>query len=191
VVPVEVAEVLELGAHFYQWEVATAIAGHVLGIDPFDEPNVSESKANTRRVLGSLPLPADEESAPADLVGWLESQVRERDYISIQAYLPYGQDAELEAARRRVRDRFDGMAVTAGYGPRFLHSTGQLHKGGPDEVVAIQVLNGRDQPRVDIPGHPYDFATLIAAQSLGDHESLLRHRRRVLRVRVEDLGQVG
>ena len=191
VVEVEVSDVVSLGAHFYQWELATAVCGHVLGIDPFDEPNVSESKENTRNVLGSLPLPETTETAPDALIEWLESELRPDDYVSLQAYLPYGQDEPLEALRRRVRDRFDGMAVTAGYGPRFLHSTGQLHKGGPGEVVAIQLLNGRDQPAVEIPGHPYDFATLIAAQALGDHQSLVRHDRRVLQVRVEDLGQVG
>ena len=191
VVPVELTGVIELGAHFYQWEVATAVCGHVLGIDPFDEPNVAESKENTRQVLGSLPLPTAEGASPEGLLGWLESQVRPGDYVSLQAYLPYGQDAALEAARRRIRDRMDGMAVTAGYGPRFLHSTGQLHKGGPDEVVAVQLLNASDQPVVDIPDHPYDFATLIDAQALGDFQSLQRHDRRVLRVSVDDLSEVG
>ena len=190
-VPVEVDDVVQLGAHFYQWEVATAVCGHILGIDPFDEPNVAESKENTRQVLAALPLPSADEIGPDDLPDWLERNVRRRDYVSLQAYLTYGQDADLESARRRVRDRFDGMAVTAGYGPRFLHSTGQLHKGGPDEIVAVQLLKGGAEPEVDIPGHPFDFATLIAAQALGDFQSLERHERRVVRVRLDDLSQVG
>ena len=191
VVPVAIDGVLDLGALFYSWEVATAVCGHVLGIDPFDEPNVAESKENTRRVLGSLPLPASGDSAPADLPAWLEEQFRPGDYVSLQAYLPYGEDAALEAARRRVRDRLGGAAVTAGYGPRFLHSTGQLHKGGPNTVIAVQLLTAADRPRLAIPGHGYDFGTLISAQALGDYQSLQRHERRVTRVAIEDLAQVG
>lgn len=191
VVPVEVSQVLDLGPLFYTWEVATAACGHVLGIDPFDEPNVSESKENTRRVLSSLPLPRVECATPEDLVPWLEAEFRTRDYVSLQAYLPYGQDAALEEARRRVRDRLGGAPVTAGYGPRFLHSTGQLHKGGPDTVVAVQLLAAEDPPAVPIPGHDYDFATLIAAQARGDYQSLQRHGRRVLRVAVDDLSAVA
>ena len=191
--PVSVAasELVELGSLFYSWEVATAVAGHVLGIDPFDEPNVAESKANTKEVLGSLPLPRLESASAEDVGPWLEEVVKPGDYISIQAYLPYGQDTALEAVRRRLRDRMGGMAVTAGYGPRFLHSTGQLHKGGPNEVVALQLLPASARPRLDIPDHPYDFATLISAQSLGDCHSLQRHDRRVLRVAVDDLSELS
>ncbi|HET6811451.1 MAG TPA: hypothetical protein VFH50_10620 [Acidimicrobiales bacterium] len=190
-VTVAIDQVLDLGPLFYSWEVATAVCGHVLGIDPFDEPNVAESKENTRRVLSSLPLPASDPAAPADLAAWLEGEFRPGDYVSLQAYLPYGQDAALESARRRVRDRLGGAAVTAGYGPRFLHSTGQLHKGGPDTVIAVQLLPDGQRPGLAIPGHDYDFGTLIAAQALGDFQSLRRHDRRVTRVAVGDLAQVG
>ena len=191
VVPVSIDAVLDLGPLFYGWEVATAVCGHVLGIDPFDEPNVAESKENTRQVLGSLPLPEAERAAPSELPAWLDGQFHPGDYVSLQAYLPYGEDAALEAARRRVRDRLGGAPVTAGYGPRFLHSTGQLHKGGPDSVVAVQLLAADAPPRLPIPGHDYDFGTLIAAQALGDYQSLQRHGRRVIRMAVEDLAQVG
>jgi glucose-6-phosphate isomerase/transaldolase/glucose-6-phosphate isomerase len=191
VVPVDLSDPAMLGAEFLKWEVATAIAGHVLGIDPFDEPNVAESKANTAAVLDALPLPVVETATPASMMGWLRDTVRPGDYVCVQAYLPYGQDDALAALRRKVRDGLGGMAVTAGYGPRFLHSTGQLHKGGPNTVVAVQVVPQSPTADVDIPGAPYDFGTLIAAQSIGDLQSLQQHGRRVLRVAADDLAQVS
>ena len=190
VVALELDDVLDLGEEFQRWEIATAVAGHVLGIDPFDEPNVSESKENTARVLDSLPLDPPPAADPGTVGDWLRSQVRPGDYVSVQAYLPYGHDAALERLRRGLRDGLDGMAVTAGYGPRFLHSTGQLHKGGPDTVVAVQVVPRTPAPSVPVPHHPYDFNTLIAAQAVGDHQSLLGHGRRVLRVAADDLGEI-
>jgi glucose-6-phosphate isomerase/transaldolase/glucose-6-phosphate isomerase len=190
VVALEMADVYDLGEQFMRWEIATAIAGHVLGIDPFDEPNVTESKENTGQVLDSLPLPEVPCQDPGDVDGWLRQVVRPGDYVSVQAYLPYGDDTGLEAVRRSLRDGLGGMAVTAGYGPRFLHSTGQLHKGGPDSVVAVQVVGRTPAPSVPIPGHPYDFNTLIAAQAIGDYQSLQAHGRRVMRVAVDDLKEV-
>ncbi|HXX88665.1 MAG TPA: hypothetical protein VEI83_00415 [Acidimicrobiales bacterium] len=191
VVPVHFDEVEDLGEQFYRWEVATALCGHVLAIDPFDEPNVAESKHNTNEVLGALPLPTVPDEGAAGTLDWLAATVRPGDYVSVQAYVPFGQDAALEALRRRIRDHLEGMAVTAGYGPRFLHSTGQLHKGGPDTVVALQLVSRDPGPVVPIPGKPYDFATLIAAQAIGDHRSLVAHGRRVRRVAVGDLGEIG
>ncbi len=145
------------------FELAIPIAGHVLGIDPFDEPNVAESKANTNKVFGAPPAARARDGGRAD---GARLAARPRcgpgDYVSLQAYLPFGQDAALEALRRRVRDHLGGMAVTAGYGPRFLHSTGQLHKGGPNSVVAVQLVRQGAQPELAIPGEPYDFGTLIA-----------------------------
>ena len=190
-VALDLHEPLDLGEQFYRLELAIPIAGHVLGIDPFDEPNVAESKANTNKVLAALPLPPLETAAGAGALEWLSATVRPGDYVSLQAYVPFGQDAALEALRRRVRDHLGGMAVTAGYGPRFLHSTGQLHKGGPNSVVAVQLVRRGAQPELAIPGEPYDFGTLIGAQSIGDHQSLLAHGRRVLRVAVDDLGEIG
>lgn len=190
VVPLHLAEPADLAEQFYRWEVATAICGHVLGIDPFDEPNVAESKQNTNRVLDTLPLPAVDTAGAATVFGWLAQTVQPGDYVSLQAYLPFGNDRQLEALRRRVRDALGGTAVTAGYGPRFLHSTGQLHKGGPPSVVAVQIVPATPGPAVAIPGRPYDFATLIEAQALGDHQSLQAHGRRVLRVAVDDLADV-
>jgi hypothetical protein len=90
-----------------------------------------------------------------------------------------------------VRDHLGGFPVTAGYGPRFLHSTGQLHKGGPNTVVAVQLVRAGAQPELAIPDKPYDFGTLITAQSIGDHQSLLAHGRRVLRVAVDHLDEIA
>lgn len=181
----------DLAEQFYRFELAVPIAGHVLSIDPFDEPNVAESKANTDKVLASLPLPGLAEARPQDTLGWLTDHTGPGDYVSLQAYVPFGQDTALESLRRRVRDHLGGAPVTAGYGPRFLHSTGQLHKGGPDTVVAVQLVRRSAQPELAIPEKPYDFGTLIAAQSIGDHQSLLAHGRRVLRVAVDDLGEIA
>jgi hypothetical protein len=111
--------------------------------------------------------------------------------VSIQAYLPYDEGDALEALRRKVRDRLRGAPVTAGYGPRFLHSTGQLHKGGANNVIALQIVPRQPTAKLDIPGFPYDFGTLIAAQALGDHQSLVEHGRRVLRIGADHLGEVG
>ena len=191
VVPVHLAEPEDLAEQFYRWELAVAVCGHVLGIDPFDEPNVAESKKNTNDMLASLPVPAVDAIAPDALFAWLEATVRPGDYVSLQAYLPFGQDARLETLRRAVRDRLGGMAVTAGYGPRFLHSTGQLHKGGPDTVVAVQIVSRTPGPELPIPGKDYDFGTLIAAQAAGDHRSLRAHGRRVTRVAVDELAEIS
>jgi hypothetical protein len=190
-VTLDLSEPLDLGHQFFRLELAIPMAGHVLDIDPFDEPNVAESKANTNKVLGSLPLPDLEASAPGEVLAWLSETVTPGDYVSLQAYVPFGQDEALEALRRRVRDHLGGSAVTAGYGPRFLHSTGQLHKGGPNSVVAVQLVRRSAQPELSIPGEGYDFGTLIGAQSIGDHQSLLAHGRRVLRAAVDDLGEIA
>jgi transaldolase/glucose-6-phosphate isomerase len=191
VVSVHLGEAHDLGAEFQRWEIATAITGSVLGLDPFDEPNVTESKENTKRVLSSLPLPDVESADPNGVLEWLGEVVEEGDYVSLQAYLPYGQDDALAALRHKVRDRLGGVATTAGYGPRFLHSTGQLHKGGPDSVVAVQIVPRVATAKVDIPGFGYDFGTLIAAQAIGDHQSLLDHGRRVLRVSADHLQEIN
>jgi len=190
-VSVTIVDALDLGAEFMRWEIATAIAGHVLAIDPFDEPNVTESKENTKQVLADLPIPEAELADPSGTFEWLAATMDDGDYVSIQAYLPFGQDDALESLRGRVRERLGGAAVTAGYGPRFLHSTGQLHKGGANNVVAVQIVPPRPTAKVDIPGFSYDFGTLIAAQAAGDHQSLLDHDRRVLRVGADHLQEIN
>lgn len=179
-----------LGKLFYEYEIATAIAGHYLKIDPFNEPNVAESKENTNRVLQSLPIPENENIADLNtLKSFLDQSVKPNDYISLQAYIPYGNDKPLEDLRRLLTGLYN-VAVTKGYGPRFLHSTGQLHKGGPNSVVAIQILNVPTDFKVPIPNKNYDFNTLIAAQALGDYQSLVSHQRRVIRIKSSNLEDV-
>lgn len=173
-----------LGAEYVRWEVATALAGVVLGVNPFDEPNVTESKRNTAAVLEEVaagaPVPPVEEG---DVRGLVEG-LRPGDYLSLQAYLPpTGPYATgLDRIRALVRDR-TRVATTAGWGPRFLHSTGQLHKGGPDTAVALQLVDPVEGGP-GIPGRPYDFATLLRAQAAGDLRSLRAHGRRVAQVAV-------
>jgi glucose-6-phosphate isomerase len=183
VIHLELEDAIELGREFFRWEFATALAGAVLGINPFDQPNVQEAKDATKRLLaqGDLPDPGYDDLGP------LVQQVRPGDYLAIQAYLPRNQETErrLHAARMRLRDRLK-VATTVGFGPRFLHSTGQLHKGGPNTGVFIQVVEPPDED-APIPGEPYTFGTLIAAQALGDLQSLRGHGRRVARLRLADL----
>jgi len=178
--------VQKLGAEFFRWEFATAVAGHVLGIHPFDQPNVQAAKDATRRLLEAGDLPTE---PYGDLAALLE-QVRPGDYLAIQAYLPRTPDnaSRLQAARVKLRDRHR-VATTVGFGPRFLHSTGQLHKGGPPSGVFIQVV---DEPSVDldIPGKPFTFRRLLDAQSAGDLQALRARGRRVARVRLSDLEEV-
>jgi transaldolase / glucose-6-phosphate isomerase len=202
---------LDVGGEFVRWEVATAATGIVLGIDPFDQPNVQESKDATTALLeayrsrGALPQPAPlvaqegiaVTADPAALgdtpvtvdgaIGQLLSLLQPgRDYFATLAYVP--QDAELADGLQRIRSRVRdalGVATTLGFGPRFLHSTGQLHKGGPDTGVFLQITAdpAKDLP---IPGWAESFGTLIAAQALGDLQSLQRRGRRALRVHLAD-----
>ncbi|HUH08468.1 MAG TPA: hypothetical protein VML96_11785 [Egibacteraceae bacterium] len=183
---VDLADRFDLAAEFVRWEVATALAGVLLGVNPFDEPNVAESKSNTRAVLddvvagGALADPED-----GDL-SQLLAGVGPGDYVSLQAYLPPSGEALEVFSRIRalIRER-TGAATTFGWGPRFLHSTGQLHKGGPSSLVALQVV---DSPSggPDIPGRPYDFATLVRAQAVGDLRSLRQHGLRAAQMSAAD-----
>jgi glucose-6-phosphate isomerase len=192
VVELRLADPYDLGGEFVRWEIATAAAGFVLDIDPFDQPNVQESKDNTVRLLtayaanGALPdpggaLPAAAPDFAARLLAHLRS-TRAGDYVALTAYFARTAAREklLRELRRAIRDRFK-VATTVGYGPRFLHSTGQLHKGGPANGVFIQ-LSADDPQDVPVPGESYTFGVLKAAQALGDYESLASRGRRVLRV---------
>lgn len=175
-----------IGAEFFRWEFATAVAGHILGIHPFDQPNVQEAKDATNRLLKEGTLPQPDRGDPGELL----NSVKEGDYIAIQAYLPRTpeNEARLQEARLRLRDRHR-VATTVGFGPRFLHSTGQLHKGGPNTGVFIQVV---DEPGVDlpIPGKEYTFRGLLDAQAAGDLEALRAHGRRVARTGMDELEEV-
>ncbi len=180
-------EPLQLGAEFMRWMFATAVAGHVLQINPFDEPNVQEAKDATGKILSGNSQPVPALPPLADLL----SQVSPGDYIALQAFLPRTDalDGELQSLRIKLRDRLR-VATTLGYGPRYLHSTGQLHKGGPNTGVFIQVI---DEPQRDIsvPDQPYTFGQLKRAQAVGDILSLLRHGRRVTRVTLDELQEAA
>ena len=196
VVELQLQDAYDLGAEFIRWEIATAAAGWVLGINPFDQPNVQESKDNTVRLLqehvtkGQLPDPGgaldpDTPDYPARLLAHLKS-VKAGDYVALTAYVERTARREkvLRQLRTAIRDRYKA-ATTVGYGPRFLHSTGQLHKGGADNGVFIQFV-GEDPIDAPIHGEKYTFSVLKAAQALGDFESLTARRRRAVRVNLGD-----
>lgn len=202
----------DLGREFYRWEVATAAAGAVLGINPFDQPNVQESKTKTSELLKALAdtgeLPEDAPAVRADglsivcdgatgsvkdaLVAFF-STAKPGDYTAFLAYLTedVGTGGALDALRLAVRDRFK-VATTLGYGPRYLHSTGQLHKGGANNGLFV-VITADDEEDAPIPGQVFTFGQLRRAQALGDYASLKKHGRRVMRVHLgrDVLGGLG
>ncbi|MGH2727109.1 MAG: bifunctional transaldolase/phosoglucose isomerase, partial [Actinomycetota bacterium] len=210
VVTVDVPSRDALGAQFFMWEFATAVAGWRLGINPFDEPNVSESKQNTARLIaayaehGVLPEPEpvaeedgvlvfdpiESESATAALDA-LFGHLRRDRYVALQAFLPRLPSVEeaLREIRTSIRDarRF---ATTLGLGPRFLHSTGQLHKGGPDTGLFMQITAERDED-VAIPGQPYTFGVLQAAQAAGDFEALAGRGAKIVRLHLTQGVEAG
>jgi transaldolase / glucose-6-phosphate isomerase len=195
VITLQLNDVLDLGAEFFRWEFATAVAGAILQIDPFDQPNVQESKDNTKRLLeaferdGALPEVAAAAGSNADRLARVLGEVRTSDYVSLMAYVTptTANEAALQELRVAIRDRYR-VATTLGFGPRFLHSTGQLHKGGPNTGVFIQVTVD-DTVDVAIPGQKYTFSTLKRAQAQGDLESLHAHGRRAVGLHITgDLG---
>lgn len=200
-------EVTDLGAQFFLWEMATAIAAHVLGVNPFDQPNVEASKQQARRFVeiyrkqGALPqlAPLFEEegivvygevAATSLRLAWeaFLAQATPGAYLALQAYLPPTpeNDASLLALRQRLRQK-TRLAVTSGYGPRYLHSTGQLHKGDAGRGLFVQLTADPLQDAVipaeegEMGAQPLTFGLLEAAQALGDRQALLEAGRRVLR----------
>jgi transaldolase/glucose-6-phosphate isomerase len=173
----------DLGAAFFVLELATAVAGHVLGIHPFDQPDVQAAKDRTEEVLAAGEIPLE---PPGDLDELLGS-VRPGDYVAIQAFVgpDPGLGQRLRAARGLIGAAL-GVATTLGYGPRYLHSAGQLHKGGPASGVFVQVVEEPEEDR-PIPGRPFTFGRLIAAQAAGDLAALRERGRRAARVPLEDL----
>ncbi len=175
----------EVGALFFEWELAIAVVGAQLGINPFDQPNVQAAKDATDRVLGGFEqtgsLPPLEDAG--SLAGLL-SQAGVGDYLATMAYLPQTRELadELGRLRQRVMEKHR-IATTLGYGPRFLHSTGQLHKGGPNSGLFLQITEDHSEDAA-IPGRPYTFATLVDAQAIGDYEALSSAGRRVARLRL-------
>jgi transaldolase/glucose-6-phosphate isomerase len=192
VVRLDLADRYDLGAEFFRWEFATVVAGAVLGIHPFDQPNVQAAKEMTERVLrqyrtsGNLPS-----SEPPSSFKSLVAGAGPGSYLAIMAYIR--QTAEVNAAldslRLKVMERY-GIATTFGYGPRFLHSTGQLHKGGPGSGLFLQ-LTADHQADIPIPGEPYTFGVLADAQAVGDLEALRAAGRSVARVHLGSRGEAG
>jgi glucose-6-phosphate isomerase len=201
VITLDVASPEALGAEFFLWEFATAVAGWRLGINPFDEPNVSESKQNTARLIetytrdgalpGGDPIASDHDvllfgegkakSVTAGLKGFLKEAKRPR-YVAILAFVPRtdANEGALREIRTQIRDK-RGVATTVGFGPRYLHSTGQLHKGGPDTGLFIQITT-EHAGDAQIPGSAYSFGVLQAAQAAGDFRALVGRGRRVIRL---------
>ena len=170
-----------LGAEMFRWELAVAVAGHVLGINPFDQPDVQAAKDRTAEVLDAGGEP---ELAPIGSAEELLDQARPGDYVAVQAFVDPRRERELAPVVARARET--GCVVTVGLGPRYLHSTGQLHKGGAGNGLFLQVV---DDPGEELPiaGKPFGFRRLLAAQAEGDLASLRERGRRVARIRLEEV----
>jgi transaldolase/glucose-6-phosphate isomerase len=174
----------ELGQEFFRWEFATAVAGSILGINPFDQPDVQAAKDKTREILSSGQEPQVE---PVGSAEELFAQTVPGDYVAILAFVEPTDDAATKLAALAARARqATGCVVTHGFGPRYLHSTGQLHKGGPATGLFLQIV---DDPgdELAIPEQPFGFAQLIRAQAAGDFASLQERGRRIARIRLEEL----
>ncbi len=184
-----------VAAHFFHWEFAVALAGQSLGINPFDEPNVTEAKVRTRQLLADYPaeavLPVPEEGALAEVLPQLLSQASEDSYVSILAYWPINlnNDTLLGQFKSTIEQQFQ-VPVTINYGPRYLHSTGQLHKGGKRQGVFI-VLTQSTEPDLAIPNQNYSFNKLCRAQALGDFQILSEKDLPAIFYSLTDLGQLS
>jgi len=193
----QLSDAFDLGQEIFRWEFAVAAAGIVLRINAFDQPDVQLAKELARQAMAGA---GSEVSAAADqtvaatreadlqraVADWM-ARAAPKDYVAVQAYLAPAEPTTglVEELRVRLRDRLH-VATTVGYGPRFLHSTGQLHKGGPNTGLFLQVV---DDPgdELAIPGKPFGFRRLIRAQAAGDFASLKERGRRVARIHVEEM----
>ena len=199
----------DMGAEFYRWEFATAIACSLLGINAFDQPDVQDNKRRTVNKLNDYeksgylteeePLWQNKQASirgnfkfnkpSGDKISEIfESFLNQRedgDYIAINAYLPRNPDylSDLQKLRRKILD-YTHCATSLGFGPRFLHSTGQLHKGGPNKCLIIQITRDLDED-IDIPGKGYSFGTLIKSQAIGDYEALVSRNRRIIQINLK------
>jgi len=210
VVRIEVTDSYHIGQEFFRWEIATAVAGAIIGINPFDQPDVEASKVQTRELTsayekrGVLPperrfFEADGVSLYADqrdvealgqastLAGYLSAHLKRlktSDYFALLAYIERNEEhgEMLQDIRRMVRDRTH-VATCLGFGPRFLHSTGQVYKGGPNSGVFLQITCD-DATDIAIPSRKYSLGTVKAAQARGDFDVLVNRQRRALRVHV-------
>ncbi len=204
VITIQMQDIRDITQEFFRWEMATAVAGAIMGINPFDQPNVQESKDNTNRLVkvvrntGKLPenppvlmegpITIDGKKGPTEvktLLSQLLNEARPGDYFALLAYIPENSknDGLLQSLRADIAS-MTHLPVTIGYGPRYLHSTGQLHKGGPNNGIFIELTV--DEPEeVTIPGETFTFNVLNRAQALGDLEALRKHNRRAIRVHLE------
>ncbi|HXG25705.1 MAG TPA: glucose-6-phosphate isomerase [Candidatus Binatia bacterium] len=201
VVRIELDDPIDIAGEMVRWEVATAIAGAVLGIDPFDQPDVEDAKVRTRRVLegarggdgagaddatdagdsGGIRVGAHDAVGLSELLKPSLAALRPPNYVAIQAFVAPSDAVDARIAAIRTALAATGCATTAGYGPRFLHSTGQLHKGGPPTGFFLQLTSDHPRDRA-IPGWPYTFGRLIDAQARGDREALQATDRPVVHV---------
>jgi transaldolase/glucose-6-phosphate isomerase len=210
VVTIQMDDCLDLGQEFFRWEMAVAVAGSILDINPFDQPNVQESKDNTNRLLqtvrdhGKLPLSEptlveaglaiDAQETGPSLVETLErflSWAHQSEFVALMAYLPETPEIEkaLQNIRLQLRDHLH-VTTTLGYGPRFLHSTGQFHKGGANIGLFLQ-LTADDDVDIQVPDQPYSFSIFKQAQAMGDLEALRQHARRVIHIHLGDNVEQG
>jgi transaldolase / glucose-6-phosphate isomerase len=176
----EISDRYGLGAEFFRWEFAIAVAATYLEINPFDQPDVQAAKDKTNEVLAAGKEPELERRGSVEE---LLAQAQEGDYVCVQAFVDPAVDLGPLVDRLRQQS---GLIVTHGYGPRYQHSTGQLHKGGPNTGLFLQVVDDQGD-ELPIPGKPFGFRRLIRAQAAGDFETLKERGRRVARVRLEDL----
>jgi hypothetical protein len=198
----KVDNLYDLGAEFFEWEFATAVAGWRLGINPFDQPNVQEAKDATKELLSSFERrgqldernkiaaddlmtiyggdDAEEAESVSEVLRRELATIKPGDYIAFLNYIEETPEVDrmFQELRVQLREKTH-CAVTIGYGPRFLHSTGQLHKGGPDTGVFFQII-ANDKVDFAIPGEPYTFTILKQAQALGDFRALVKRGRRVI-----------
>jgi transaldolase/glucose-6-phosphate isomerase len=188
----------EAGAEFYRWEIATSIACHILGVNAFDQPDVQDSKDRTKKKIAEFQKSGKLVEADSG-IGIKESkkllafikQAKAGDYVALNVYMPRNGETidALQEMRVAIRAR-TGCAVTAGFGPRFQHSTGQFHKGGPNKGLFIQVVYDAEND-FEIPTQGLTFGTLLLAQALGDYEALVAAGRRVLRIYLPSLTDLG
>ncbi len=185
----------DLGREMFRYEFATSAAGVILGINPFDQPNVQESKDITGKLLSAYTkdgkVPDTEKLDPKDVsfpreIGTFLEKARSNDYVSFNAFIHPSDTACkcLDEARSIIQQRFK-VATTLGFGPRYLHSTGQIHKGGPDKGLFI-VITTDEREDIQVPGESYTFGVLKQAQSIGDFQALKNKGKRVIRVHLND-----
>jgi transaldolase / glucose-6-phosphate isomerase len=180
----EIVDPYSLGGEFFRWEFAVAVAGAYLEINPFDQPDVQAAKDKTNEVLATGDEP---EVDPEGSIESLLAQANEGDYVCVQAFIQPSEenDRRIAGLVQKLRDG-SGLVVTHGYGPRYLHSTGQLHKGGPNTGLFLQVVDDPGE-EIPIPGQPFGFRRLIRAQAAGDYASLKERGRRAARIHLEDI----